>query len=138
MGGFDGYEPMKSIEKADLSKPDPHFVELPRDKSLISPLKNSANILYDGKVYLIGGWDDKDTQDCIFCFDPKTEETTFVAKMPGRVEGHTVAVFGDVAYIVGGFDSFGVTDRIMKLNLKTMNTTVVPTRLLQKRENHTS
>jgi hypothetical protein len=40
--------------------------------------------------------------------------------LPGRVEGHSVALFGDNAFIIGGFDSYGVTDRIMKVNLKTM------------------
>ena len=75
MGGFDGYGPMRSIEKADLSANEPQFVELPREKQLASPLKNSANVLYDGKVYLFGGWDDRDTSNAIYVFDPVTEET---------------------------------------------------------------
>lgn len=73
MGGFDGYEPMSSIEKADLSLPEPQFVELPREQSLASPLKNSANFIYNGKVYIIGGWDDRDTSNSIFVFDPVSE-----------------------------------------------------------------
>ena len=31
-----------------------------------------------------------------------------------------------------------MTDRIMRLNLNTFNVDVLPTKLLQKRENHTS
>ena len=58
--------------------------------------------------------------------------------MPGRVEGHSVALFGDNAFIIGGFDSYGVTDRIMKVNLKTMAGSIVAAKLCNKRENHTS
>ena len=75
MGGFDGFEPMRSIEKANLSEVEPRFVELPREKQLASPLKNCANVMYEGNVYLFGGWDDKDTSNAIYVFDPVTEET---------------------------------------------------------------
>jgi Kelch motif len=120
MGGFDGYGPMSSIEKADLSKDNPTFVELPRENSLASPLKNSVNVLFDGRVYLIGGWDNRDTSDSIYIFDPKTETCYFAGKIPSRIEGHSVIVLGENAFIIGGFDSFGVSDRIIKLNLKTL------------------
>lgn len=75
MGGFNGYEPMSSIEKADLSIPEPQFVELPRESSLASPLKNAASLLYNGKIYIIGGWDDCDTSNSIYEFDPVTEQS---------------------------------------------------------------
>lgn len=61
LGGFDGFSCLNSIEKVDLSNNQVNFVELPKEKSLLCSLKNSANVLYKDKVYLIGGWDERDT-----------------------------------------------------------------------------
>jgi hypothetical protein len=44
-----------------------------------------------------------------------------------------------VMFIFGGFDGLGVTDKIIRLDLDTMESSVVETaRLKYKRENHTS
>ena len=47
-------------------------------------------------------------------------------------------MFGENVFLIGGFDSYGVSDRIMKVNLKTMAGSIVGTKLIHKRENHTS
>ena len=86
---------------------------------------------------MIGGWDERDTQAGIFCFDPSTETTDFVSHLVRPVEGHCLAQLGDYVFIIGGFDNFGVTDRIMRLNLKTFKSEVIHCKLYQKRENHT-
>ncbi len=91
MGGFNGYECLLSIEKADLNDPSSTFIELARENSLLSPMKNSANVMYEGRIYLIGGWDERDTLKSIFCFNPQTEETSFVGSLPRPVEGHALA-----------------------------------------------
>ena len=70
MGGYDGFDCLRSIEKVDLDDPKANFVELQREQSLISPLKNSANVLFDDKVYIVGGWDERDTLKSVFCFEP--------------------------------------------------------------------
>ena len=93
--------------------------------------------MYEGKVYLIGGWDERDTLKSIFCFDPSTELTSFVGHLPRPVEGHSLAQIGEFVFIIGGFDNLGVTNRIMRLNLKTLQSEVLPCTLSQKRENHT-
>ena len=74
----------------------------------------------DGKIYLIGGWDEKETQDKVFMYDPKTQETGFVSHLPCKVEAHTIAVFEEssVLFVLGGFDGFGVIDTIIKIDLK--------------------
>lgn len=120
-----------------MSDPQSTFVDLSRENSLLSPLKNSANVLYEGKIFLIGGWDEKETLKSIFCFDPSSELTSFVGLLPRPVEGHSLALVKEYVFIIGGFDNFGVTDRIMRLNLKTMQSEVVPCTLFHKRENHT-
>jgi hypothetical protein len=100
-------------------------------------MKNSGNVFFNGKVYLIGGWDEKDTLNKIFCFDPATEQTDFVGNLPRSVEGHSLALIDEYVFIIGGFDNLGVTDRIMRINLKTLRSDVIPCTLHQKRENHT-
>jgi hypothetical protein len=137
-GGFDGFGPIDSIEKADLNSKEPTFTELARSSSLVSPLKNSACVEHKGKLLIIGGWDNRDTQDSIFVFDPVSEQSEFVAKLCTRVEGHTLAKFGNVVFVIGGFDSYGVSDRIIRLDLASMQSTVLDIKLKQKRENHTS
>lgn len=93
----------------------------------------------DNKIYIVGGWDEKETIDKIFKYDPKTQETSFVSFLPHKVEGHTVNVIGDNMFIIGGFDSYGVTSRIMRVDLKTMETEVLKdVELKYSRENHTS
>jgi hypothetical protein len=138
MGGYDGYEPISSIEKIDLAQDGAQFATLPRDNQLLNPLKNSASVLHQDKIIIVGGWDNKDTSEAVYCYDPKTETCSFLCRLPGRVEGHSLALFGDILFIIGGFDSYGVSDRIIKLNLKTTAATFLADRLLIKRENHTS
>ena len=42
MGGWDGYDCLKSVEKANLSEETPRFSELPRENFLIDPVKNGC------------------------------------------------------------------------------------------------
>ena len=56
MGGFDGYSPIETVEKVDLTKLD-RFILLPSSNSLLSPLKNACCVSYNNKCYIIGGWD---------------------------------------------------------------------------------
>jgi N-acetylneuraminic acid mutarotase len=87
---------------------------------------------------LIGGWDEKETQDKIFRYDPQTQETSFVGYLPYKIEGHSVSVIDDQMFVIGGFDSFGVSDKITQIDLKTWSCTVLPLTLRFKRENQTS
>lgn len=78
---------------------------------------------------MIGGWDENDTSKSIFMYDPAKDKCDFLARLPKRVEGHSIVKIDNYAFIIGGFDSFGVTDRIMRLNLNTMEAQVLQTKL---------
>jgi N-acetylneuraminic acid mutarotase len=118
LGGFDGYDCLRDVERVDLSTQETQVL-----KSLSHPIKNGVSYANprDGKIYLIGGWDEKETQDKVFMYDPKTQETGFVSHLPYKVEAHTVAVFeeSNLLFVIGGFDGFGVVDTIIKIDLKT-------------------
>jgi hypothetical protein len=90
LGGFDGYECLREVERVDLVSQT--TVPL---KSLSHPIKNGVSYSNprDSQIYLIGGWDEKETQDKIFRYDPKTEQTLFVAHLPYKIEAHSIAVF---------------------------------------------
>ena len=104
------------------------------------PLKNSCCVYnkLDDKIVIIGGWDENETLNKMFTFDPRQMTSYFSGFLPKPVEGHSLAIFDDFVFIIGGFDGFGVTDRIMILNLKTGHAELIETKLKQKRENHTS
>jgi hypothetical protein len=69
---------------------------------------------------MIGGWDEKETQDKIFKYEPNTQEMHFVCFLPHKVESHTVEVIDNQMFILGGFDGFGVTDKIIQVDLRYM------------------
>jgi N-acetylneuraminic acid mutarotase len=139
LGGFDGYSPLLSVEKCDLTQEEVKFTEMPRSNRLMSPLKNAVSFVHKGQIIIVGGWDERDTSNTIYRYDPSTDTCDYVCRLPTRIEGHSVALLKDHAYIIGGFDSFGVTDKVIKLNLETNSAMVLPgCKLIQKRENHTS
>ena len=47
LGGWDGFDCLSSIEKADLSAKDPTFTQLNRNSSLQGPVKNGACFVDD-------------------------------------------------------------------------------------------
>jgi len=62
---------LKEVERIDFSQPTPTFEKL---RNLVSPVKNGASYYHpkDGCIYIVGGWDEKETQDSIYKYDPKT------------------------------------------------------------------
>lgn len=71
LGGYDGYDCLKDVERIDFTKDPPHFEKL---KNLTSPVKNGTSFLNprDGLIYIVGGWDEKETLDKIFSYNPHT------------------------------------------------------------------
>jgi hypothetical protein len=129
-GGFDGYSSLRSVEKSDLSSPEPTFTLLPSDSHLMDPFKNGAAALHNDTIYLVGGWNESDTSKSVFSYCPAKDKCEFVCQLPERVEGHSLVKAGHYVFIIGGFDGFGVTDRIMRFDLNTFNVNVLPTKLL--------
>jgi hypothetical protein len=66
MGGFDGYECLNSMEMLDLNTN-----ELKTLDRMPSRIKNGYAIMNeaDNCIYIIGGWDEKETMSCVFRFD---------------------------------------------------------------------
>lgn len=58
LGGFNGWECLREVEKIDLSHHEPRFEQL---KSLSHPIKNGQCFFRDDYIYLVGGWDEKET-----------------------------------------------------------------------------
>ena len=137
MGGFDGYDCLNCVEVLDLKESS--FKKLP-DK-MPSRIKNGVAIMNeeDQCIYMIGGWDEKETLSSVFRFDTQTYETHFDGFLPKQCEGHAcVHIPGtSTVFIFGGFDSYGVTDRVMKYDMKTKAGSIVwGQKISVARENH--
>mmetsp|Transcript_6457 Transcript_6457/g.4580 ORF Transcript_6457/g.4580 Transcript_6457/m.4580 type:complete len:199 (+) Transcript_6457:114-710(+) len=141
MGGFDGYGCLRDIEMVDLSDEKPQFNQI-KPPGLFDPIKNGAAVYNDngdGQIYIIGGWNEKETTNSVFKFDPETHNQDFCNFMPLNVEGHAIVKINSCVLIFGGFDGYGLTDTIMKMDLNTGSTEVIQNvNLKTKRENHTA
>jgi N-acetylneuraminic acid mutarotase len=62
-----------------------------------------ASAVFDGKVYLFGGWLASGTGNTILCFDPTTNELrTLETTLPSNCVGASASCVGDNIYIFGG------------------------------------
>ena len=86
-------------------------------------VKNGAAHLDEATqtIYIIGGWDEKETQNTVWKYHIETNEYEFDDFLPQKVEGHAIVNIPGTSKILifGGFDSLGVTDRIMEYDYKT-------------------
>lgn len=139
LGGYDGYECLNTVERIRIEDGNKGKVEML--KSMNIRVKNGS-CFYNSKdknIYVVGGWNEKETEDKIFKYNLKTGETIFESYLPHAVEGHICHVLGNNLFIFGGFDGYGVTDKIIKVNLENMEAEVIKSaKLHYKRENHTS
>lgn len=73
----------------------------------------------DQCIYIIGGWDEKETLKTVFKYDTKTNKMSYDGSLPNQVEGHACVYVPEKqsVFIFGGYDSYGVTDRIIKYDL---------------------
>lgn len=138
MGGFDGYESLHDVEVLDLSQPGSTFEALPK---LPSRIKNGVAIMNedDQCIYLIGGWDEKNTLGTVFRYNTLTNTTDFDGQLPKSAEGHACVYIPEqqLVFIFGGFDGQYVSDRVMKYDLKTAQGSIVfGVKLSSPRENH--
>ena len=78
LGGWDGFECLNSIEKADLRSEQSTFELLPKGSGLQGPIKNGACFVHENKIVVLGGWDERNTISSIFTFDIAKETTQFV------------------------------------------------------------
>ena len=68
MGGYDGYESLNEMEFVDLNSSEPKFEALP---NMPSRIKNGFAVFNekDDCIYMLGGWDEKNTMTSVFKFD---------------------------------------------------------------------
>ena len=95
----------------------------------------------DQCIYIIGGWDEKETLKTVFRYDTQTNKTFYDGSLPEQAEGHACVYIPEkqTVFIFGGFDSFSVTDRIMKYDLKAhCGSVVYGQKISIPRENHTA
>ena len=132
MGGWDGYECLDSIEKANLLDKAPSFSLLPRRRGLMDMIKN-GQCIYDDEnhtILVIGGWTERQTTDNVLVYNPNTMQCDFSGiTLPKPIEGHSVVKLNNQVFILGGFDSYGVTDSIMRLDLQTRRVSLLETKL---------
>ena len=98
MGGWDGYDCLESVEKANLIEENPTFLKLPRENSLLGPVKNGCCVYNDltNQILIIGGWDERQTTDTIFSYNPETNHCDFAGmRLPKPIEGHSVIKNGN-------------------------------------------
>ena len=126
MGGFDGYESLNEMEFVDLNEPEPKFEALP---DMPSRIKNGFAVFneQDQCIYMLGGWDEKNTTTSVFKFNTLTNKTSFDGTLPKQFEGHACVYVPETqtVFIFGGFDDFGVTDRIMRYDLNAHSGDVI-------------
>lgn len=96
-------------------------------------------VVYGDKIYIWGGRNDRTSCSVLFCFDtvwhcwtaPKTDGC-----IPPARDGHTACVWKNYMYIFGGYceDSNSYTRRVFRLNLDTMEWSLVKTKKSEQGE----
>jgi DNA-binding CsgD family transcriptional regulator/N-acetylneuraminic acid mutarotase len=59
-------------------------------------------VTYEGKLYVIGGWDGSQVLKDVYMYDPDLEEWLIQTPMPTARAFHGAAVVGDSIYVIGG------------------------------------
>lgn len=81
--------------------------------STLAPKPTNARsfaVVYDGEIYLFGGYDDNDVTeirtyyDVVEAYDPNTDTWRFVTNMPKAITNVAIATINDKAYLFGGYD----------------------------------
>jgi N-acetylneuraminic acid mutarotase len=78
---------------------------------LPAPRFAQAVLVYDGKVYVFGGWDGRGYANTTFIYDPKSDRWTTGAPLPVGRGFAGAATLNDAIYVVGGFADEHELDR---------------------------
>jgi len=68
------------------------------------PRQDAACAELDGLIYMIGGFDGKESLDTVEVFDPSSGQWSRVADLCDRRHGATAAVVDSALYVAGGMD----------------------------------
>jgi N-acetylneuraminic acid mutarotase len=93
------YKVLSSVERYDLTEEvwDTTFVP-----DFNYPRYNASAVVFEGKIYLIGGQDGESTLRVVEAYDPVQNEWTEVHNMRREREALAGAVFNDRIYAIGG------------------------------------
>lgn len=82
---------------------------------MLTPRADHATFLYQGKVYVCGGWDEDATGRhlvaTIDCYNPATDSWCMVTSIPTPRYHAGVVLIADCVYVMGGFHSDATFDR---------------------------
>lgn len=70
------------------------------------PYRNSyfGAVAYNGRIYVIGGWDSWDCNDCVLEYDPVNDSWTEIGKLPSPRSHVGAVVINDKILVIGGRD----------------------------------
>jgi len=71
---------------------------------LPEPLSGYALAVFEGQMYLFGGWDGTKVVNDAFVYDPRTDTWTQILPMPTARANAGAVVVGGKIYIIGGWD----------------------------------
>ena len=74
----------------------------PRAK-MLSPRYNHRISVVNGKIYVIGGWNERKALSSIEMYDPTLNRWERKADMPAALLAHSASVVNDRIYVIGGF-----------------------------------
>ena len=87
---------------------------------MLPPMKrirsDACAISYDGKVYIMGGFDGTEILNSIEIYDPNTNEWTYGPSMLSRRSGLKAVVNGRKIYAMGGYDGHNTLSSVEQLD----------------------
>ena len=101
-GARNGTNEIERLDSAEVYNPQSN------EWSVLPPMRrirsDACAISYDGKVYIMGGFDGTEILSSIEIYDPNTNEWTYGPSMLSRRSGLKAVVNGGKIYVVGGYD----------------------------------
>jgi len=79
---------------------------------LLHPLSDYALAVFEGRLYLFGGWDGQEYIDRIFVYDPMDNHWYERAPLARKLGGAAAAVSGSKIYLIGGTDGKKTLDQV--------------------------
>ena len=83
---------------------DPRSDRWERRSSLPEALSAYSLVAYEGRIYVIGGWNGKEYLNSVYAYDPSRDSWSSYSPMPTARGYAGVAEVGGKIYIMGGFD----------------------------------
>jgi DNA-binding CsgD family transcriptional regulator len=83
---------------------NPQSNQWTKSTSLPKALSAYSIAVYEGKIYVFGGWDGQQIVDNVYLFDPESKLWTEIPPMPTPRSYSGAVVVGTKIYVIGGWD----------------------------------